>query len=292
MILLQQPWGVPAISGAIAFALWWWALVAPARRAERGRATAAAQPDDVPPSPPVDRHWVESPAAAAIPVAVAGLAWMFGGSFGLSFAAAMVAHGTVVMVRTRIRARRAEREEQDALEALGAAATGLRAGIPLAGVMQILAIESRGEAGRAFREVARREAMGQEFTAAVESVLTASRLVALRAFGLALIVHASAGGNLSGAADRIVRSLIDRSRMRRRARTILTYGLFAANFLAVAPLLGFLFLKFQIAEYSTLMLDRPVGHLLIGIATALVVVGLASVRRISSFERLSEGGRR
>jgi tight adherence protein B len=158
--------------------------------------------------------------------------------------------------------------------------------------MQILAVEAQGEAGRAFREVSRREAMGQEFTAAVERVLAGSRLVALRAFGLALIVHSSAGGNLSAVADRIVRSLIDRTRMRRRARTILTYGIFAANFLALAPLLGFLFLSVQLEEYSSLMLDRPIGHLLIGISAALVVIGLVTVRRISSFDRLSEGGRR
>lgn len=291
MTVLQQPWGVPALSGTVAFVLWWWLFVAPSRRAERARA-AQPEPEDVAPAPPVERHWVETPAAGALAAAVAVVVWFVGGSFGLSLAALMLAQGVLVMSRARIRARRAERDERDVLEALGAAATGLRAGIPLAGVMQILAVEAQGEAGRAFREVSRREAMGQEFTAAVERVLAGSRLVALRAFGLALIVHSSAGGNLSAVADRIVRSLIDRTRMRRRARTILTYGIFAANFLALAPLLGFLFLSVQLEEYSSLMLERPIGHLLIGISAALVVIGLVTVRRISSFDRLSEGGRR
>lgn len=291
MTVLQQPWGVPALSGTVAFVLWWWLFVAPSRRAERARA-AQPEPEDVAPAPPVERHWVETPAAGALAAAVAVVVWFVGGSFGLSLAALMLSQGVLVMSRARIRARRAERDERDVLEALGAAATGLRAGIPLAGVMQILAVEAQGEAGRAFREVSRREAMGQEFTAAVERVLAGSRLVALRAFGLALIVHSSAGGNLSAVADRIVRSLIDRTRMRRRARTILTYGIFAANFLALAPLLGFLFLSVQLEEYSSLMLERPIGHLLIGISAALVVIGLVTVRRISSFDRLSEGGRR
>lgn len=289
MTLLQQPWSVPVASGAIALALWWWAIVAPARRAERARASTPAT-DEPAPAAPADRHWVEAPAAGFLVIAGVAAVWFLDGSFGLAFAALVIGHGVLASTRARVRARRAELEERDVLEALGAAATGLRAGIPLAGVMQILAVDAKGEPGRAFREVSRREAMGQEFTSAVERVLAGSRLVALRAFGLALVVHAAAGGNLSAASDRIVRTLIDRARMRRRARTILAYGIFAANFLALAPLIGFLFLSVQLEEYSRLMLDRPVGHLLIGLAALLVVAGLVSVRRMSSFDRLSDGG--
>jgi Flp pilus assembly protein TadB len=80
--------------------------------------------------------------------------------------------------------------------------------------------------------------------------------------------------------------------MRRRSRTILAYGIFAANFLAIAPVLSFLVISLQLEEYSDLMLNQPVGHLLMGMAAALVVVGLVTVRRMSSFERLEEGGLR
>lgn len=288
--LLQQPWAVPVLSGVIAFALWYLALVRPTRRAELAR--AAEGQDDPVPEPPRERHWVEARAMDYAGLAAGFVAWMLGASEGLAFAALALVLGVVSTARARIRARRAEREERDVLDAIGTAATGLRAGIPLAGVMQLLATEARGEPGRAFREVARREAMGQDFTGAVERVLAASRLVALRVFGLALIVHTSAGGNLSTTADRIARSLIDRARMRRRTRTILAYGVFAANLLATAPLLGFLFLSIQLEEYSGLMLEQPIGHLLLGLAAALVVAGLVSVRRMSAFDRIGDGGLR
>lgn len=288
--LLQGPWAVPALSGAIAFALWYLALVRPTQRAEQAR--AAAQRDEPVPEPPRVRHWVESRAMNYAGIAAGLSVWMLGGSDGLAFAALALVVGTVSTARSRIRARRAEHEERDVLDAIGIAATGLRAGIPLSGVMQLLASEARGEPGRAFREVARREAMGQDFPGAVERVLATSRLVALRVFGLALIVHSSAGGNLSATADRIARSLIDRARMRRRTRTILAYGVFAANLLATAPVLGFLFLSIQLEEYSSLMLDEPIGHLLLGLAAALVVLGIVSVRRMSAFDRISDGGLR
>lgn len=288
--LMQHPWSVPALSGVIAFAIWYLALVRPTRRAELAR--AATRADDALPEPPRERHWVEARAMDYAGLAAGFIAWMLGASEGLAFAALALVVGVVSTARSRIRARRAEREERDVLDAIGTAATGLRAGIPLAGVMQLLAAEARGEPGRAFREVARREAMGQDFVGAVERVLAASRLVALRVFGLALVVHTTAGGNLSTTADRIARSLIDRARMRRRTRTILAYGVFAANLLATAPLLGFLFLSLQLEEYSSLMLDQPVGHLLLGLAAALVVVGIVSVRRMSAFDRISDGGLR
>jgi tight adherence protein B len=287
---MQHPWSVPAMSGVIAFAIWYLALVRPTRRAELAR--AAAQADDAVPEPPRERHWVEARVMDYAGLAAGFVAWMLGASEGLAFAALALVVGVVSTARSRLRARRAEREERDVLDAIGTAATGLRAGIPLAGVMQLLATEARGEPGRAFREVARREAMGQDFVGAVERVLAASRLVALRVFGLALVVHTTAGGNLSTTADRIARSLIDRARMRRRTRTILAYGVFAANLLATAPLLGFLFLSLQLEEYSSLMLDQPIGHLLLGLAAALVVVGIVSVRRMSAFDRISDGGLR
>jgi Flp pilus assembly protein TadB len=291
MSFLQAPWVVPAASALIALAIWHWALVRPALRAERASAVADGAAAGVD-APPPDRHWIEGR-----PFNFAGIvAWLavtgLGGSEGLAFASFAVAFGTVSVIRSRIRAQRAEREERDVLEAIGTAAVGLRAGIPLAGVLQILAAESRGEPGRAFREISRRESMGQDFAGAVQRVLVGSRLVALRMFGLALIVHSSAGGNLSAASDRIARSLIDRARMRRRTRTILAYGLFVANFLALAPVLAFLIIGIQLEEYSDLMLKQPIGHLLTGMAATLVVVGLVTVRRMSSFDRLGEGGLR
>lgn len=291
MSLLRDPWTVPLLSGLFAMAIWYWAIVMPARRAERARAAADVDRPAAP-LPPAERHWIERRAFNFAGIAAWLAVTLLGGSEGLAFASFAVAFGTVSVMRSRIRAQRAEREERDVLEAIGTAAVGLRAGIPLAGVLQILASESRGEPGRAFREVARRESMGQDFSGAVERVLVGSRLVALRMFGLALLVHASAGGNLSAAADRIARSLIDRARMRRRTRTILSYGLFAANFLAVAPVLAFLVISLQLEEYSDLMLNQPVGHLLLGVAATLVVVGLVAVRRMSSFDRLGEGGLR
>jgi tight adherence protein B len=291
MSLLQNQWLVPVLSASIAMAIWYWAIVMPAVRAER--AMAASEGDGT--SAPVaaaERHWVEGRAFNFAGLAAWLLVTVLGGSEGLAFASFAVSFGAVSVARSRIRARRAEREERDVLEAIGTAAVGLRAGLPLAGVLQILASESSGEPGRAFREVARRESMGQDFAGAVERVLVGSRLMALRMFGLALLVHASAGGNLSAASDRIARSLIDRARMRRRSRTILAYGIFAANFLAIAPVLSFLVISLQLEEYSDLMLNQPVGHLLMGMAAALVVVGLVTVRRMSSFERLEEGGLR
>lgn len=291
MSLLQNQWLVPVLSASIAMAIWYWAIVMPAVRAERAMAASEVVGTSVPVAA-AERHWVEGRALNFAGLAAWLLVTVLGGSEGLAFASFAVSFGAVSVARSRIRARRAEREERDVLQAIGTAAVGLRAGLPLAGVLQILASESSGEPGRAFREVARRESMGQDFAGAVERVLVGSRLMALRMFGLALLVHASAGGNLSAASDRIARSLIDRARIRRRSRTILAYGIFAANFLAIAPVLSFLVISLQLEEYADLMLNQPVGHLLMGMAAALVVVGLVTVRRMSSFERLEEGGLR
>ncbi|MFM8785305.1 MAG: hypothetical protein ACKOFI_09190, partial [Phycisphaerales bacterium] len=54
----RDPWAVPVVSGLIAAAIWYWAFVMPALRAER--ALASAGDGDAVPLPAPERHWIEA----------------------------------------------------------------------------------------------------------------------------------------------------------------------------------------------------------------------------------------
>ncbi|NBX26248.1 MAG: hypothetical protein EBQ99_09425 [Planctomycetes bacterium] len=175
---------------------------------------------------------------------------------------------------------------------MGSASRALRAGIPLSGMLQILADESRGETRAALRELLQREAMGEELEMAIRQVLLRSPLAALRAFGLALTVQLSAGGNLADTTDRLALALVERTRVRRRARTIVAYSRTAANVLAITPLVAIPILASTVDGYSTMLLDRPQGNLLLGAAAIMLVGGLIAIQRLSRIERLPDWGTR
>jgi len=270
------------IAAAVATALAWWGLAARAAPAASGDADmfAAAPPhrDELP-------RW---PIAVAVALAAIVLV-IFLDEPAIAASGVTLVAGGFLILRTRARTRRAVERERDAIEAIGTASRALRAGIPMAGMLEILATECHGEARLAFREILRREGLGEELGSAIRRTLLRSSVPALRAFGLALIVQLGAGGNLADTTDRLARSLVERGRVRRRARTIVTYSRSAATVLAILPFIAVPMMCWMVDGYANLLFRRPEGQLFLGISALLLAVGLASIQRLGRIETGREG---
>lgn len=268
---------VPALAAAITLLAWTFILLrsgaASVPRPDRARFQARGQD--------------EGPWALIVGLAIAGALWLGLDQPMLAAAAMMLWVGTVRVMRTRGR-RRAESDElQNAVEAIGTAGRALRSGIPLPGVLRILASESRGETQRAFREIEARGSLGEDLASSIQSVLLASPIPALRAFGLALIQQVAAGGNLAEVTDRLARSLVERSRIRRRMRTILAYGRSAAIALVLTPLLVVPMLCQLLDGYADLLFRSSTGHVLLIIAAAMLMTGVAVIQRLTGVDHVS-----
>ena len=221
-------------------------------------------------------------------IILAAITWQIGRNPSLAFAVFAVWYGANVMVRSRIQQKQTQQEEQYAIEALGGASRSLRAGIPMSGMLHILAVESRGETQSAFRQIVQREGMGEELVLAVRRVLLQSPLASLRAFGLALIIQVSAGGNLADTTDRLARSLIDLNRVRRRAKTIVAYSRAAATVFVLLPIIVVPLMCTLIDGYREFLLDRKTGNTILGFSIVLLVLGLVMIQRFSRIESLGE----
>ncbi len=272
----QLAWWVPSVVAAVVAAGVVLLLARPRREAE----------------PPVLSRPSTQPGARGLLLGMllAALIGWASQSVVIALAALALWLGARAALRSRQQRRLAEEEEQHAIEAIGIASRSLRAGIPLGGMLQMLANEGRGQTGQALREVIQRESMGETLASAIRRVLLASPLASLRAFGLALTVQLSAGGNLAQTTDRLAMSLVERGRVRRRARTILAYSRAAASVLTIAPLVAVPLLSSMIDGYSAILLDRPEGNLMLGAAAIMLITGLLSIQRISRIDTLSGRG--
>ena len=224
--------------------------------------------------------------------ALAAVVWWLGERPGPAIVVLVLWQGFGTILRARRRRERADREEQHAIQAIASASRALRAGIPLGAMLQMLADESEGETRAALREVVQRETLGEELGSAIRQVLLRSPLASLRAFGLALVVHGSAGGNLADATDRLAMSLVERGRVRRRARTIMAYSRNATRVLAVTPLAAVPVLTWAVDGYTRVLLDRPEGNAILAVAATMLTLGLLAIQRMSRIEPLPEGGLR
>ncbi len=202
----------------------------------------------------------------------------------LALALAVVWIGIMWLIRSRARHRQQMEEESHAIEAIGAASRALRAGIPVNGMLDFLAAESRGQAGKAFRELVQRESLGEDMPSAIRHVLLTSPLTALRAFGLTLLSQLESGGDIADTADRLARALIERRRMHRRVRTIMAYTRAAATLLAILPMIVVPLLCYLLDEYAQFMLRTPTGNLMLAACACLIVVGTTLIQRLSRLE--------
>lgn len=261
-----------------------------ANRKATAEAAAAATPALPPaPMPAADAQGrgalpLQGPMLGVMGIVIAGALWILADRFGLALGFLGVWYTALTILRARARSKQEIAEEGHALSAIHIASRALRAGIPVTGMIDILAKDGRGQAGSAFREIKQREELGEEMTDSVQRVLVKSSQPALRAFGLVLLVQLTAGGNIADTADRLARSLVERGRIRRRARTILTYGRTAAIVLAMLPAVVVPILCVNLEGYAGFVFDRPAGNLLLAICTVLVAGGMSIVHRLSQIE--------
>jgi tight adherence protein B len=281
---------IPAVA-AIAVAVTVFVI---ANRKASAEAAAAATPALAParmpvPTPTADAQGrsalpLQGPTLGVIGIVIAGALWILANRFGLALGFLGVWYTALTILRARARSKHEVAEEGHALAAIHIASRALRAGIPVSGMIDILSKDARGQAGSAFREIKQREELGEEMTDSVQRVLVKSSQPALRAFGLVLLVQLTAGGNIAETADRLARSLVERGRIRRRARTILTYGRTAAIILAILPAVVVPILCVNLEGYAGFVFDRPAGNLLLAICTVLVAGGMSIVHRLTQIE--------
>ena len=267
---------LPILSAAIAMTAWIFFM---RRMSNRANAQATVEiPEKI-----KDKN-TRSPFPLVIGLVLAGFIWVIAERPTLAIAAFVLCYGVSEMLRIRKQKIQLVLEEQYAIEAVGGASRSLRAGIPLSGMLQILSVETRGQTQMAFRQIIQREAMGEELAIAIRRVLLQSPLSALRAFGLALIIQISAGGNLADTTDRLARSLVDRTRVLRRSKAIVAYARAAAIVLAVLPPIVIALMCVMVEGYSEFLFDRTDGNTILGVAVVLVVIGLTSIQRFGRIE--------
>lgn len=273
---------LPSLAAVGVGIAWWWVVMHPAaRRAETPRAS----------SPSLERY--RAPDPGGYPIIIGGVAVALVMAFlskgtGAPMAALVISLGAFVVLRARRRAERARQEESFAIESIRTADRALRAGIPISGVLRILADESQGTARIAFREILARDELGEELGAAVRTVLMRSPVHALRAFGLALVLQLRAGGNLADVTDRLAQSLVERMRVRRRARTIVTYSRTAANVIAVLPLIAIPLMSWLLEGYSDILLESRGGNIVLAISSLMIVTGIVLIQRLGRLDPVGE----
>ncbi len=227
-------------------------------------------------------------------LAGAYVAWRDYGKPWIAVALVVAGYGITKYIRAMIAERQERREEEQWLAVIETTNRALRAGLPLLEALRAAAAEAEGRVRIVLGEILPAERIGDDLAAAVVRSMAKVGKPEFRAFGMAIAMNQEVGGNLVATSARLSRALLERSRVRRRARAIVAYSRAASTALVLLPIVAVTLLSQALDGYADYLFGTAGGNFLIAIAAALLFLGLGSIQRMARLETGAEaqGGAR
>ena len=96
----------------------------------------------------------------------------------------------------------------------------------------------------------------------------------------AIMIQRQTGGNLSGILDQITATIRDRVRIKTEVKTLTAQGRFSGLIVAMLPILLGLAITFIDGEYMRLLIENPLGNIMLGGAFVSEILGYMAIKKI------------
>ncbi len=249
-------------------------VISPLRRAQLAFGYDAVRADHYPIA-----WWLVLPAALAaarfaaglaVPM-LAGLAWL-----GVPVLWVVFARGFWCFF---------DRRRRDTLfrqfpDALGMIVRSVRAGIPVARAIRIVAEEGGAPTAAEFAHLADQVAVGVPLEAALRGMAERSGLGEYRFFATALALQAQTGGGLTETLENLADVIRKRVALKQRGHALASEAKTSAGILACLPVVSFFGLWALKPSYITVLLDDPGGQKILAIAIGMLGTAVMVMRSI------------
>ena len=234
-----------------------------------------------------DMKWgVSSYVAFALGVGgAAGLAINLATGSALLTAVAALAGlvGPYLYLRLR-RRRRLDAFEASFPEAIDLMTRAIRAGHPLSSGLQMVAQDGPTAVSGEFQRVFEEHRFGLPFSDALLGMADRIELADVRIFVTAILVQRETGGNLAEILEKIATTLRARFTLRRQLRVYTAQGRLTGMVLSALPIILAMAIYAIDQDYMTVLLEETIGHLMIGGALILQIIGLFWIRNIINID--------
>ena len=238
-------------------------------------------------------RWRQGPRAAALRLRASEYLMFRVGSFVVPFGVGYLMRGLLggvllggigiigVTVYFRVKQRRWLTKAEESLpEFLRGVASALRAGSSLSQAMSLVAQETPDPLGGEILRVMRREALGFNLSDTLEEITRRipSRDLALAT--MAITIQREVGGSLADLLDNIVRTIVDRQRLKREIRIVTSQGRFSGGVLIALPFFLGVIIWFTDPGYIGPLFQSHLGWGLLGGAALSLVLGAVVINRL------------
>ena len=201
--------------------------------------------------------------------------WLVGGALG--FAAPWV----VLRVK---RSRRMSTFEEAFPEALDLMSRALKAGHAFATGLKMVADEMPEPVGPEFRKTFDEQNFGLPLKDALANLTLRVPLLDVRFFSTAVLIQRETGGNLSEILENLAHVVRERFKILRQVRVYTAHGRLTGYVLLALPAFLAIALAFINPDHMQLLFRERLGHMLLGAAAVMQVVGYVWIKQVVKIE--------
>jgi len=151
--------------------------------------------------------------------------------------------------------------------------SSVASGMSLIQAIERLAERAPGPINTEFRIIAGYWHLGSDLTATIEEAKRRLRLPNFTLFASAILINQRLGGDITKTLDRLAYSLEAVERMRREVHAATSEGRTNIKVLMIAPIIMLGFITVIDPPAVGMLLTRPLGHILLGVAALLTAAG-------------------
>jgi tight adherence protein B len=188
------------------------------------------------------------------------------------------------LVLRQRRAKRFRRFEEQFPEALDLVARALRAGHAFTTGLKMVADEVENPVGGEFRKAFDEQNFGLSVTDALANLAYRVPLMDVRFFATAVTIQRETGGNLAEILENLAHVVRERFKILRQVRVYTAHGRLTGYVLVALPVVLLIALSFINPEHMSLLFRDRMGHMMLGGAVVLQVIGYVWIKRVVTIE--------
>ncbi|ESR24819.1 type II secretion system F family protein [Lutibaculum baratangense] len=181
-------------------------------------------------------------------------------------------------------ARRTKKFLNEFANAIDVIVRGVKAGLPLADCIRVVAAEAQEPVRTEFRRVIESQGVGLPLAEAVERMYERMPLPEVNFFVIVVAIQQKAGGNLSEALGNLSKVLRDRRKMRQKIIAMSQEAKASAAIIGALPVVVMLLVFLTSPEYISLLWQEQLGHIMLVASAFWMLCGILVMRKMINFD--------
>jgi tight adherence protein B len=180
--------------------------------------------------------------------------------------------------------RRKDKIAKQLPEAVSLIANSLRSGFAFSQAMELASLQIASPIKEEFGQYLSDTSLGSPSEQALESMAERVGTYDMDMLVSTILIQRTTGGNLSEILDNVAETIRERERLHGEIRALTSSQRFAGFILSIYPMVLLALFTALAPDIWTILFKDPTGRIVLGIAIALQVIGIISIRRLLRLE--------